>query len=320
MNECFDNELYGNDGLKSNAIFAGSTRTFMNTSVGDNEFLRFKPSVGDLDIFVPQEKISLLNCIIDDTELANTEIIGKVRSGLNISMLVRSPRSGVYQIDFIPAKFVNGRPSEWDRFSHSSAWIDVVHGFKGSIHKIALSSIAAIPEMFGFEVNMKGEKIKYGALDRYSFSVVSGHREKYLQVAPNHYRAIKKATDTTCMQDLDGIFHKFFGTVPTLAELRKFYTFMGLCELVKEKLPERDIQKFVSGVTDRLYGSKSRTLGSSAYADALVKDPAIQHLRVQFPAVFTADFENALRVSKFTFRKIEFKETVDETGVLSGAL
>ncbi|NDD93343.1 hypothetical protein EBZ37_14840, partial [bacterium] len=49
-----------------------------------------------------------------------------------------------FQIDFEGSEYESGRPSEWAKFSYSSAWRDVIAGVKGLAHKVLLFSIAAV--------------------------------------------------------------------------------------------------------------------------------------------------------------------------------
>jgi hypothetical protein len=320
LNESFDHELFGpnNVALKHSHIYAGSTRYFMQRLISDKNFHLHKPYLGDMDIFVPHTAIAHLNCLLD-CDMAEFEIMGKVRNGVNISLLLRRGRNGCFQLDFIPAKFNDQwKPSPWDRFCHSAPWIDAKLGIKGAIHKIALSSIAAIPDFFGFEVDAKGNKITYGALDKYSFSVVTGLRNKYKEMSPGHFYKFRKASDTYCIQDINELYRHMFMSEPTIKDLVRFASFVGVCSLVRTKMTDRDTQKFVFGFIERLYGTKARKLGATSQADAKLKDPAIGHLRKVFPEIFTDQMEYGLETTKNTFKTSEFKEDVNEDRVLSG--
>lgn len=50
---------------------------------------------------------------------------------------------GNVQVDFIPCEFDNGIPTEFFRLSHSSAYVDIIHGVKGFAHKLLLRAACA---------------------------------------------------------------------------------------------------------------------------------------------------------------------------------
>jgi hypothetical protein len=127
----------------------------------DEEFVKYKPVVGDIDLTVPNEKLgelfSTLNRLEEQQLTSRITYVGhnkKSPRGLDqINALFAytwdpAAPSGegdtFFQIDFEGSEYESGRPTQWARFSHSSSWRDIEAGVKGLAHKILLFSIAYV--------------------------------------------------------------------------------------------------------------------------------------------------------------------------------
>jgi hypothetical protein len=150
------------DILGSGFAFNGSSAHLFapRERMPDEEFIKYKPTVGDIDLTVPEERMDELF-----TTLAHLEdqplndritFIGhnkKSPGSDQINALFTYTWDPVapegegdifFQIDFEGSEYEGGKPSEWARFSHSSSWRDIKAGIKGLAHKILLFSIASV--------------------------------------------------------------------------------------------------------------------------------------------------------------------------------
>ena len=150
------------DILGSGFAFNGSSSHLFAPpeTLADDEFIKYKPSVGDIDLTVPADKMDrlfdTLNRREDQQLTSKIAYVGhnKKEPGTHqINALFaytwdpdapEGEGDTFFQIDFEGSEYVEGRPSEWAKFAYSSAWRDVIAGVKGLAHKVLLFSIAAV--------------------------------------------------------------------------------------------------------------------------------------------------------------------------------
>lgn len=140
--------------LSSGEAFNGSSEHLFNDKISDKEFSKYKPTVGDIDLTIPAEKIETLFDLL--ATLEGTEILpGKVwyigqnkpkQSGDQINALFayrqdKKSEPVFMQIDFEAVDYLKGRPESFAKFGHSSAWEDVKEGVKGVFHKYLMRSL-----------------------------------------------------------------------------------------------------------------------------------------------------------------------------------
>jgi len=140
--------------LSSGQAFNGSSEHLFNDNISDKEFIKHKPSVGDIDLTVPSEKIETLFELLGTLE--GSEIvpgkmwyIGQNRQKfmgdqINALFAYRQQKKSdpiFLQVDFEAVDYKSGRPDTFAKFSHSSAWEDVKEGIKGVFHKYLLRSL-----------------------------------------------------------------------------------------------------------------------------------------------------------------------------------
>jgi len=150
------------DVLGSGFAFNGSSAHLFAPpeTLSDEKFLEFKPTVGDIDLTVPVDKMnglfSTLNRREDEQLTPRIAYVGhnkKSPGQHQINALFAytwdpsaPPGEGdtFFQIDFEGSEYEGGRPSPWAKFSYSSSWRDIEAGVKGLAHKILLFSLAAV--------------------------------------------------------------------------------------------------------------------------------------------------------------------------------
>ena len=142
--------------LASGEAFNGSSEHLFSDKISDSEFSKYKPTVGDIDLTIPAEKIETvfdLLASLEGLEILPNKIwyVGqnrKKRMGDQINALFAYKTSKdedpiFIQIDFEAVDYSGGRPDSFAKFGHSSAWEDVKEGVKGVFHKYLLRSLTS---------------------------------------------------------------------------------------------------------------------------------------------------------------------------------
>jgi len=122
--------------------------------LSDEEFKKYKPKVGDIDIQCNQDlKEQLLEFLTNhiNVPIGNETLLGAPSSGneqYNTLWQLADPPIKL-QIDFEYGKYspITQKPDEWTKFSHSSSWEDIQQNIKGVFHKYIYRALAkAAPE------------------------------------------------------------------------------------------------------------------------------------------------------------------------------
>jgi hypothetical protein len=150
------------DILGSGFAFNGSSAHLFAPpeTMSDEKFIKFKPTVGDIDLIVPDdtpdELFRTLNRLEDAQLTPRIAYIGHNKKSSKVDQInalfsytwdpdaPAGQGDTFFQIDFEFSEFEGGRPTEWAKFSHSSSWRDVEAGVKALAHKILLFSLAAV--------------------------------------------------------------------------------------------------------------------------------------------------------------------------------
>ncbi len=136
--------LFGIDkkSLKTGSAYSGSTKHLMNNDISHNEFVKYKATVGDVDVQIPKEHSeSLLNHLQPNKKFGTYIVVGTKKGGNETHVLMKHDSGPIHQFDFEHTNYHNGEPEKFDRFSHSSDWNDTKSGIKGAHHKILLNAV-----------------------------------------------------------------------------------------------------------------------------------------------------------------------------------
>jgi hypothetical protein len=201
--------------LNSHMVFNGSSNAFFDKSISDEEFKKYKPLVGDIDLSVPDVHSEQLFDFLQDyrgKEISkgvqyigmNKESAGN-NAQFNCLFLLKDFNVKV-QIDFelVSYDHKTGMQTDFSSFAHSSVWSDTVMGYenkiKGVSHKLLIINMVralsirpdivlltdASPEP---EDPSEDDKMKFsssskakGRLSMLAFSVDRGMRVKYRQI------------------------------------------------------------------------------------------------------------------------------------------
>lgn len=256
-------KLWEPDLIASGTIYNGSTSFIMNPNFDDAEIEAVKPYVGDIDIVVPKENREKLFLFLRGFE--GKDITPDVRylgcnkpelkpgtSQINcvFQILFRIESIGELkvncQVDFEFADFIDGKPSEWARFGHSSNLKDAKVGIKAVHHKYLLRAL--VGTMY---TDKKGVVVMNGVILAKParvkiFDVTLGICDQFEIIDQTQdqttYRQLQRF-QFTGERDLKEVFRLCFNRYPQNDDLDKFWSFVGLCELMgkytnPELLPE----------------------------------------------------------------------------------
>jgi hypothetical protein len=234
-NKATGNHLLGKGAkaLSTGSAFSGSTHHLMDSSIGDEEFAKHKPIVGDLDIKVNKDHADdfAQNHLKPGTKYGKYTVVGTKKGAGTHHVLMRHDNGSVHQFDLMKGEYSNHEPTEFEKFSHSSNWEDVKAGIKGMHHKILLNAAGG---------------------DKHKFSVMHGLGSRTDEKAP-------------WVIDKTKIAHTLFGSK---AEPSKMDSFHGVAQLIKKHIPAERHQE----IYDKFKSSLAKMPGDHAKAIAHLKN------------------------------------------------
>ena len=232
--------------------FAGSSESFFDSHINDDEFKAYKPTLGDIDIMVEHFKLKNLWFMLKDSEgknIGNVKYLGQNKMTMRVTDQINAVFETPYgniQIDFEGAEYKNGIPTEWAKFSHNSKWEDIKKGFKGVAHKYFLTNLVrSISKRDDIVILTPKSKIdspetaklkKMDAPPRMmAFSVTRGLRNKYAPVGleidgKQAYKEIP-VDESVYQTDLEIIFMIMFSREPIRGDMKQFESFGGCLAL-----------------------------------------------------------------------------------------
>lgn len=290
--------------LKSKKFLAGSSFHFFNRAeISDADFAKVKRTVGDIDTQVDKnmgDQIrNWLSSLAPNTQIGPAQFAGMDdKDPSQILTLWKFPSIVIVddqgketpitiQIDLELKPFQKGGPTSWAQFSASSSWDDLSQGIKGVFHKWIIRSLTSLTsETFllrKFGVRKTTEKPTTDHM--ISFAVKSkeggGLRAKYepvidpatgQQEIKDNLPVYKELPTTGYEQDISKIFATVFGDKLPPDQLKtlepKFWSFVGIVELMKQFLDPNEQQSVANGFIDIVFGKGAQRL----YKDNLKQD------------------------------------------------
>lgn len=268
--------IWSDEILKDKSFLSGSSFHFFATDkISNQEFIKNKPLVGDIDTRVDIEikdiVLNFLKSISIGTTIDNLIFRGFKQIPNQFITLWTIPKFGInVQIDLELVDFINGKPTAWSLFSHSSSWDDIKEGIKGVFHKYILRSLPAIDkiEIVIQPATSRGkEKIVSSAITTFS---LKGLREKLKPVLDADGKQIYKNSlpvymevsrkDISHITDLDILFSFLFKKQATKDDLEQMNSFIGCVYLLKKHLSKTDQNKVVDRFVEILWGPDSQGL------------------------------------------------------------
>ena len=309
--EQFGKKIWTNTAdIDNGHIFNGSSEHFFNQSISDEEFVKYKPKVGDVDVAVPDnlkdQITSFLNSIKEQKITSSAVFLGSkqevIGEGHQTNSLVRINDEINIQIDFEFAPYNDDKPSKFAKFSHSADWEDLKQGFKGVLHKYLIQSIAGssliktAEEAVLFTKAATVEKPRLAknfpekGLSFRKFSVGRGLRaDAYQPVLDAQGNPIKMdgkvaykerpTSESNYIQDPEEIAKEIFGTRFKTEDLKKFGSFIGVIDLINKYMSESDKNRVMRDFEQRLFGAASQGFErNNPEGDYIVKRAGFQKL------------------------------------------
>ena len=257
-------DLWKADLIHDNKIFSGSTKHLFDDAVEEKKLKKHKATFGDVDLMIDLDlKTQFLNFISDEkyNKFGGLKLIGSKLSGDQIITLWHLKEYDFnVQIDFEGVPFENGEPTEWAHFSHSSSFEDIAHGVKGAFHKLLLTSLMAPKKVEAIEqMKTKQKEIIAGT---HSLSV-KGLRQKYEEIGKDEEtgKPIYKNTNSKdFITDFDAIYEHVFSKKPTAAAIKKFWSFKGMLELIKDNMSPKEREDVIESFIEKLFGEGAQSL------------------------------------------------------------
>ncbi len=272
--------------LQSRAFLSGSSLHFFNTDIPDDEFVRVKPKVGDIDTQVNKENEDNLNQFLTANRgkvVGPATLLGHQKGNEQFSSLweLTDPPIKV-QIDLEFVAFDKKGPTPWSQFSHSSSWDDLQAGVKGVFHKFLIQSFTTLTSqdfLLQKSVGRGANKTLQHIPTRdnmFSFAVSSkeggGLRAKYEQVMDERGKPLyidglpvmQPLPAQGYEQDLTNIFATIFGDRAKKPQLKKLlpdtWSFTGLLKVMDQVLSPEEKQEVLTGFIEKLFGKGAQGL------------------------------------------------------------
>lgn len=260
--------IWSRDLFKSKEFLSGSSFHFFNKAIKDEQYRTIKRLTGDVDtqcdIAMADQLAQFLDGI-SGRKMGYMTFIGyKKSAGQYITLWqLEDPKINV-QIDFELVDFHKGRPTPWSQFSHSSAWEDMTAGIKGVFHKYLARATTAKTLRDIVVLSGKKETPKKVKSTDLAFSVTAGLRQKIAPVMDGDKQRVMDGLpvfkeiptkESTYITDLETMFSVLFGRKATSADMKKFNSFVGMTQLVKDYFSDSEKDAVVIGFAHTLWGA-----------------------------------------------------------------
>jgi len=248
--------LWSSDLFASGDFLSGSAKWFFDlSSVSDEDFVKKKSSVGDVDLQVDGAAMSIidgfLGSISAGTKVGNLKFVGFKYAVDQFISLWETDFGQNVQIDFELVEYVGGKPTPWSTFSHSSAWEDLEQGIKGVASKYLMRALTArnskdlILLKGKKQVPTKVHSTEYvaslkGIRNRLQ-PVMDGDTHRHIDGLPVYTEV--PSVGAKYFTDMDVFFNILFDTNPTDQDLKDVNSFVGMIEITKKYVKDRGEQK-----------------------------------------------------------------------------
>ena len=279
--------------------FMGSSRHLYERA---EDLTRYMPTIGDIDVAVPEENLSDLwehLCLLESEDgWDEMKYLGQNRQKLRRpSINAVFLWNGLFlQIDFVGTRIdeKTGDVDRFVRFAHSSSWEDRVEGIKGVAHKYLLQTLAWSVSYDSRVIILTDKsplspqsKIRIKTMHEpprpMSFSVDRGMRMRLAQqfepcgkpLIVNGQNAYKEVptSQSKYITNLEEIFEMLFGQLPVDNDLNEFESFQGLIRLSKKYLDNAVMERALAFlICFKLFGNGQALSRDSADDDRRVKE------------------------------------------------
>jgi len=258
--------LWHENSVKTQKFLSGSTLQFMDKNIPDEEFIRVKPKVGDIDTQASDQHADTIKQFLQSNTgkaFGNAVLLGFTPGNSQWVSLWEIKLKDLpvkIQIDFEYGAHEKetGLPTEWQSYSHSSAWDDISQNIKGVFHKYLDRALpyAQASTKYVARVLKKSTKISDAPVtdSDYSFAVSGpgggGVSQKYVPYNdPATGQPMEKdgipvmqllePSARQYVQNLSQQFEIFFGRKPKGNDQELKNSFIGTIQLIAKYLDEQ---------------------------------------------------------------------------------
>lgn len=268
--------LWSDELLKSNQFLSGSTLHLFDTNkIPDKDFVKYKPSVGDIDTQVDGNQAkqieAFLKSMMIGEKIGDIIFLGYKPSGDQYITLWNVPELDInVQIDLELVSFQDGKPTPWSQFSHGSPWDDMKEGIKGVFHKYiwrAVQHRSARDILIQAKSARGKDKIIHSSDLAFSLKGMRYKIEPVLDDQGKHvikdnmyvYRELDSKT-AEYITDLNLIFTMSFDKNPVKDDIQKMKSFVGVIELINRYFNNNNKLKILNSFANLLWDKTAQGL------------------------------------------------------------
>ena len=291
LNELFYKEynrkLWKDSDIENAIVFNGSSSFVMNSQYPEDEILKHKPLVGDIDITIPDYELKPMFLLLrkyENKRFGKFTYKGTYRRNenaigdqiLTIFRFYLDPENPINcQIDFEGVDFVGGSPTEFARFGHSSSFEDAKENIKALHHKFliqaVITSVSSRPDIIIATPASTPDKIKQASWNKLKpakelkFSVTNGMRYCLAPMLDKDGNIVKyngcdvykeiPTKESKYEKDVAAIFKVAFGGKGAISQ---FQSFVGICKLIKAHCDTAQKKEILEHYFTTMFGPTSQ--------------------------------------------------------------
>ena len=263
----FKEPLWHENSVETQKFLSGSTFQFMDKKISDEDFIRVKPKVGDIDTQAPDKHANTIKQFLQNNlgkTLGTAKLLGYTPGNSQWVSLWEIQLKDLpvkIQIDFEYGAHdeKTGLPTEWQSYSHSSSWDDLSQNIKGVFHKYLDRALpyTHTSTKYVARVLKRSTKISDDPItdSDYSFAVSGpgggGLSQKYVPyVDPATGKPMERdgvpvmqllePSSRKYVQNLKQQFEIFFGAKPNAKDQQLKNSFVGTVSLANKYLNDQE--------------------------------------------------------------------------------
>lgn len=311
LNELFYKEykrkLWKPEDLSNAIVFNGSSSFVMNSQYPEDEILKHKPLVGDIDITIPDYELKPMFLLLrkyENQRFGKFTYKGTYRQNENaigdqiltiFRFYLNADTAINCQIDFEGVDFAGGSPTEFARFGHSSSFEDAKENIKALHHKFLIqavfTTISSRPDIVIATPASTPDNIKQiswnkvKAAKALKFSVTNGLRYCLAPMLDKEGNICKfngcdvykeiPTKESKYEKNLSKIFELAFKGKGSISE---FHSFVGICKLIKKHCDKETQKAILDNYFNIMFGPTSQKNEPDINADIALKLSGVEYI------------------------------------------
>ena len=303
----YKRKLWKPEDLRDAVVFNGSSSFVMNSQYSEDEILKHKPLVGDIDITIPAEELKPMFLLLrkyENKRFGRFTYKGTYRQNenaigdqiLTIFRLYLDENTAINcQIDFEGVDFKDGSPTEFARFGHSSSFEDAKENIKALHHKFliqaVITSVSARPDVLIATPASTPDNIKQVAWNKLKpakalkFSVTNGMRHCLAPMLDKNGKqvyfeglAVYKEIPTKESKYEKDVLTIFNTAFKGKGNIKDFHSFVGICRLIKQYCPKEQQKEILEHYFTTMFGPTAQKNEPQIEADIALKRSGLNYI------------------------------------------